>query len=231
MAEKEPRASPEDAEILRALGHILARTGYHGEAAECFAAVVAKRPTDISAWHWKGEMLERLGQHAGAAEAYMQALDGNPDDIVLQESLARTLARAGAYREAAASYEKILRANPENTGAAIEKGVALLYLGDHPGAINSFDRVLARIRTTTLSTASPGARAPRPLPGGRDCYVPSTADPVTQPIPRGRSSSGSEAWGGARCFDKVASATLRYGGRYSMGWSMICSRYDRAVRL
>lgn len=114
-------------ELARMRGYVLQCRGELGEAAICYAAIVAGQPGDFEIWNNLGTARRAAGDLEGSVEALRRASALRPDVAPIHLNLAASLADSGRTEEAAQSYRTALRLDPANAPARLD--LARLLLG------------------------------------------------------------------------------------------------------
>ncbi|OJY67351.1 MAG: hypothetical protein BGP12_14550 [Rhodospirillales bacterium 70-18] len=140
-------AMPDIAALLQR-GLTAHRAGRDGDAAACYARVLARRPAQADALYLLA--LVRLGQLGQRAEALAEAtgllrraVAAQPGFALAQFRLGDALAAAGQAPGAIAAYRAALAADPALADAQFALGQQLVGRRDHAGAAACFRAVLA----------------------------------------------------------------------------------------
>jgi tetratricopeptide (TPR) repeat protein len=156
-----------------ALAFARMRAGIHDDAAQRFAAVLERRPEDLSALIGLGAASVRLDRIEDALAAYSRASALDPANESLrrrraelrlrvtekQVASARAAAAGGAVPRAVEEYRRVLAAAPELSDVRLELAGLLAQGGDTAGAMAvleedpSRDRQV-RLRLAELATAA-----------------------------------------------------------------------------
>jgi len=132
-----------------ALAYARLRADAHDDAARRFAAVLERKPDDVSALVGSGIALARAGQPEAAFAAYARAAGLDPANEAIRRrrgelrlqmadtrvGAARAAAAAGETDRAVEQYELVLNAAPELAGVRLELAEVLAGRGDVAGAV------------------------------------------------------------------------------------------------
>lgn len=115
--------------LIRAYGLTLlaAHDGEH--AADTFAAVLARDPTDGETHYNHGVALQMQRKADDAARAYQRALAFQPDLVAADFNLGTLFQEEGAVEPAIAAYETVLKSDPANVAAYKNLGEVLFAAG------------------------------------------------------------------------------------------------------
>jgi len=147
-----------DPVLERLRGYILQTQGKFGEAADCYAGVVASHPADWEIWNNLGNARRSAGDLAGAVEALEQARMVKPEAPAIQFNLATALAQSGRLEEAARGFGEVLRLAPDSGPALFELGRTLRFLGRFEEALIHVSRA-EEVAPPTAESAMERARA------------------------------------------------------------------------
>ncbi|MEZ0396992.1 MAG: tetratricopeptide repeat protein [Anaerolineales bacterium] len=114
------------------MGDIYMELERFGEAADSYAAYLARRPgvIDTYAQERRGDALARAGDHPGAIAAYQAAVSASHlENLALETKLAQAYAAAGDTNTAIAMYDNIAaRSTDEYTPAQMDFLIGQIYL-------------------------------------------------------------------------------------------------------
>lgn len=141
--------SPADEEEA-ARGLRLYGEGKYAEAAEVFAALVARAPGQVRLYNTLGLCYYKTGQFTRAQEAYQQALALDPGYALAHYNLGVLWLAQGRGVQAAGAFQQALALDPQYTAARYKLGEVLARQGDRAGALAAWERVLAQFPGDTV---------------------------------------------------------------------------------
>ncbi len=114
------------------------------QAAATYREAVRIKPDASNAHVNLGVVLHELGEEKGAVQAYEEALKLDPNLPNVRYNLALLLERAGSGFEAETYYEQLLADHPDSADAWFRLGYLRLQRSYFPGAVECFEKCLAR---------------------------------------------------------------------------------------
>ncbi|HEX8623427.1 MAG TPA: sulfotransferase [Allosphingosinicella sp.] len=129
-------------ELLRLKAWLLQSRGRNGEAADCYARIVAADPADWEMWNNLGNARHAGGDLEGAIEALGRARRLRPDMAPIQLNYAMLAAAAGRLEESVEAYEAVARLEPDNPIVPLELGRARAGLGRMDEAESAYRRAV-----------------------------------------------------------------------------------------
>jgi predicted O-linked N-acetylglucosamine transferase (SPINDLY family) len=136
-------AKPDDADILRELGEVLAATNRPRDAAAALRRAVALRPDFADAFLCLGLILRKIGEIDAAVAAIRRATEIQPANGEAFFQLADVLSAAGRPDEAIAAFRQTLELRPDHIPAWMNLGTTLRNLGRNPEGLECYDSALA----------------------------------------------------------------------------------------
>jgi protein O-GlcNAc transferase len=136
-------ATPDDPDILRELGEVLAATNRPHDAAAAFRRAVALRPDFADAFLLLGLTLRKLNELNASIAAISKAAQIQPQNAEAFFQLADVQAAAGQPEEAIAAFRKTLQLRPNHLPAWTNLGTTLRNLGRNQEALQCYDSALA----------------------------------------------------------------------------------------
>ncbi len=135
-------ADPTSAEALRQLAVMLDQRGEHAELADVYGQMITLNAADPNLYIARGMAYARLGRAAEAIADLRaaEALDPYRQYAWLNAAAAASSVRA--YEAAAQIAAAGLEAHPDSAGLLLERGLALLSLGDAEAALVAFNTAL-----------------------------------------------------------------------------------------
>lgn len=127
-------------ELDAAIG--LLRTGKLTEAKSMVEGFRKRNPMDFTGMHVLADIGIKLGRFDEAAQLLGRCLQQAPDFHQLREKYAIVLLQQNEAEQALVETEKLLSHEPDNPGFVTMKGTILARIGDHAGAIDTYERVL-----------------------------------------------------------------------------------------
>ena len=127
-------------ELLRLKGWLLQEQGRFGEAADCYARIVAAAPGDWEIWNNLGNARRSEGDLDGAIDALGRARALRPGRAPIQLNYAMSLAAAGRLEESLEPYREAARLDPGNPALQLELGKLLRHLGRPGEAVEPLGR-------------------------------------------------------------------------------------------
>jgi tetratricopeptide (TPR) repeat protein len=111
-------------------GNILAESGKHHEAIECFNRVIQTDPNNIIALNSKGYSLAEMGRHEEAIECFVRVTSIDPKNVRSYMNKGYSYAARGMYAEAIGSFKMVTEIEPKNSVAWANKGYCFTKLGN-----------------------------------------------------------------------------------------------------
>ncbi len=109
---------PDDADLHGALGHLLARSGRHGEAVSQLQEAIRLTPRERTELHVSlGSVLAEMGRAEEAQRQYDKVLETNPRHPGARNNAAIALYRSGRAEEAKAALEQVVVDFPRHADA------------------------------------------------------------------------------------------------------------------
>jgi Flp pilus assembly protein TadD len=134
--------SANSADVLTALGTVLAEHGRLSEAEAQFAEAVRIEPTSAVSRNNLGLVRLDRGDPARAIPELLEAIRLRPDYHFAYNNLGLALARTGKPLEAVKCFERALRARPNSAETQNNLGFTLLELGRKAEAVEHFRQAL-----------------------------------------------------------------------------------------
>lgn len=125
------------------LGAMLASSGNHAEACDCFARALQLVPAHLGALYAAAASLQKLGRREDALIACNRLLSLEPSHVEASFLRGNLLFEEGLFLEALAAFDAALAQNPKNVGVLCNRGAALRELGSMEEAAATFDAALA----------------------------------------------------------------------------------------
>lgn len=114
--------------------------GRYDDALVCFQASLRLDSSNARAWDNKATALGKLGKFEEALKCHKRAVELSPNDPIILNNMATILEEyVKDHRGAIRLLEKALQLNPDLAVAWMNKGIALVRLGDYPDAIASLE--------------------------------------------------------------------------------------------
>jgi cytochrome c-type biogenesis protein CcmH len=151
-AAERPRSGP-DSDDVRAAGEMSAeeRKAFISSMVGRLAQRLEESPDDFEGWLRLGRAYQVLARYDEAAEAYARAVSLRPRDTRALEGQAQALLSAAgdqamAPQEALTVLRKLLEVQPDNVRALWFLGLDDARRGDHPAAIEKWERLVAQMQ-------------------------------------------------------------------------------------
>jgi len=139
------RAFPQDAEIHRALGTLLAQQERWDEAERAYRSASLLDPRNPEAARGLANCLHRQGRFGEAEALYREALRARPDDAATLCQLGEALIELSRLDEAQSMLDRAHLSEPSNASVLTALGRVAELRGDPAGAIVWHDRALALV--------------------------------------------------------------------------------------
>ena len=136
--------TPDDAQVLLALGEAQFHLDHREESARWLERSVEIRPEGHRAWSLLGQIAMLDQDYPAAAELLRRAVEFSPQNVTYRHNLSRALAVSGLRAEAISQLDRVLEIEPDNVTALRDLAILHLDGGDLAHAREYLDRALAR---------------------------------------------------------------------------------------
>jgi tetratricopeptide (TPR) repeat protein len=141
--EKALRSAPDNRSYLRLRGWVRAHRGEYEGALADYQRAFEGAPLDVIKLADRASVEALAGLHKVAEADFESALQLDPSNAWVRARRALYLhARRGEHKRAIADCDEALKFSPGHVEASLNRGLALLALGDFRAAIADFDRAL-----------------------------------------------------------------------------------------
>lgn len=145
------RLSPDEPELLRALGNLHYLAGDFAAAGAVFAVAAERQPDDAGVRVQLALACRELAQFDAAEAALGEALALQPEDPVTWRLLADCYREHDRHAEAAAIYQALLARNPDQVDVLLALGKLFYLAGDFAGARAALHEVLRLEPANTIA--------------------------------------------------------------------------------
>jgi tetratricopeptide (TPR) repeat protein len=135
-------ATPDDPELLSALGLVLYAAGSHAEGLAAAEAAIARAPQVGRFHNLRALLLSALRRHDEALDASYAAVSLSPQDSAIARTHARVLAAAGRLRDAGEAARRAVALAPESSVAHLLLADIADDLGDRRTARRAYEEAL-----------------------------------------------------------------------------------------
>lgn len=138
--------APDDEDILREHGELLARLGQLDQAHAAFSRLAERTPDSAEAQYYLGQIEELRGNHDQALAAYRKTLELDPDHDRAEEAMAYVTLASGQIDQARAAFDRLAEAEEDLVRVAhfrYWRAIAELAAGDCDGALQSLEEAYA----------------------------------------------------------------------------------------
>jgi glycosyltransferase involved in cell wall biosynthesis/predicted TPR repeat methyltransferase len=129
-------------ETLERRGIRAFRSGYYGQAASCFEALIAANSERPAPWLWLGRARFKLGDSEAAADSLRQALSLRPDWLAARLELADVLIKLQKRADARELLESALEESWDDPATLRRLANRFRFLRDYPSAMLASRRLL-----------------------------------------------------------------------------------------
>jgi len=134
--------APENVEVLRQYGKILAKSERYEDAFEVFEQALKIEPENVDVLRNYGTALAERGMHDRAFVIFDKALEIEAENVKTLSSYRKYLLRAGKVEESFAISEKLSKLEPNNDITFTCYGTALTSAGRYERAFELFEHAL-----------------------------------------------------------------------------------------
>lgn len=134
---------PDEAEIYRRLGHLLAGLNSWEGAELCYAALCRLQPQSPAGHYNRGVALQELGRAAEAIEAFEHAIGLNPGYAAAYLGLGLIYQQQQAFEAALLAFDCATELAPDRMQGRLERARTLVRMGRFADAQAALDNLLA----------------------------------------------------------------------------------------